>query len=85
MLEDELLTAKCIISESIDKGWIRLSFSLYRATVLVIHKKTGELHIVIDYHLLDKYTHIYIYIYAYLITYTNELLDRLAKAQYLQK
>ena len=54
MSEDKLLAVKCIISDFINKGWIRLNSSSYRAPVLVIQKKTGELRIVIDYHLLNK-------------------------------
>ena len=50
--EDEFLTVKYTISDYIDKGLIRPSSSPYGASVLVIHKKGGELHIAIDYHLL---------------------------------
>ena len=54
MLEDELFAVKYTISDYIDKGWINPSSSSYGAPVLVIWKKTGELCIVIDYHLLNK-------------------------------
>ena len=52
--EDELLAVKHTISDYIDKGWIKPSSSSYGALVLVIRKKMGELHIVIDYCLLNK-------------------------------
>ena len=54
MLEDELLAVKNTISDYIDKDWISLSSSLYGAPVLAIYRKIGELHIVINYHLLNK-------------------------------
>ena len=54
MSEDELLALKHTISDYIDKFWIRPSSSSYGAPVLVIQKKTRELRIVIDYHLLNK-------------------------------
>ena len=79
--EDELLAIKCTISDYIDKGWIRLSSSLYGALVLLINKKMGELHIVTDYCLLNKK----IYIDAYPIPLINELLDYLTKAKYFTK
>ena len=46
--EDELLAVKRTISDYIDQGWIRPSSSLYGLPVFVIHKKTGELHNIID-------------------------------------
>ena len=52
ILEDELIAIKHTISDYIDKGWIRPSSSPYGAPVIL--KKTGELHFVIDYHLLNK-------------------------------
>ena len=52
--EYKLIAVKFTISDYIDKGWIRPSSSLYGALVLVIWKKMGELHIVTDYHLLNK-------------------------------
>ena len=54
MLENELLAVKYTISDYIDQDWIKPSSSPYGAPVLVIHKKTGELCIVIDYGLLNK-------------------------------
>ena len=79
--EDELLAVKHTISDNIDKGWIRPSSSSYGAPVLVIQKKTGELHIVIDCHLLNKQMRID----AYPIPHLDELLDCLAKAKYFTK
>ena len=81
MSEDELLAVKCTISGYIHKGWIIPSSSPYWVPVLVIHKKTGELCIVIDYHLLSKLT----FIDAYPIPCIDELLDCLAKAKYFTK
>ena len=54
MPEDELIAVKCTNSNCTDKGWIRPSFSPYRAPVLVIYKKIEELYILIDYYLLGK-------------------------------
>ena len=54
MLENELISVKCTISDYIDKGWIRPSSSPYGAPILIIHKKIEELYIVIDYYLLSK-------------------------------
>ena len=52
--EDELLAVKHTISDFTNKGWIRPSSSPYRAPVLVICNKRGELCTVIDYCLLNK-------------------------------
>ena len=49
MSEDELKAVKLTIKDYLDKGWMQPSTSLYRAPVIVIRKKTRELHIVIDY------------------------------------
>ena len=52
--EDELFAVKRTISDYINKGWIRPSYSPYGAPVLVIWKKMGELCIVIDYRLFNQ-------------------------------
>ena len=49
MSEDELKAVKLTIKEYLDKGWIQPSTSPYRAPLIVIRKKTRELHILIDY------------------------------------
>ena len=54
MSQDELKAIKLTIKEYLDKLWIQPSTSPYGAPVIVIHKKTRELHIVIDYQMLNK-------------------------------
>ena len=47
--EDELKAVKSNIKEYLDKLWIQPSTSPHGSPVIIICKKTGELHIVIDY------------------------------------
>ena len=75
MSEDKLKAVKTTIKDYLTKGWIQPNTGLYRALVIVIHKKTGKLHIVINYHMLNKQTHID----SYPIPQINELLDRLGR------
>ena len=76
MSEDELKAVKATITIYLAKGWIQPSTSPFGAPVIVIHKKTGKLHIVINYHILNKQTRIN----SYLIPQIDKLLDRLAMA-----
>ena len=76
MSEDELKAVKATITDYLAKGWIWLSTSPYAAPIIVIHIKTGKLHIVIDYYMLNKQT----CIDSYAIPQIDKLLDRLGRA-----
>ena len=76
MSEDELKAVKATIIDYLAKGWIRPSTSPYGAPVIVIYKKTGELHKVINYHMLNKQTHID----NYAIPWIDELINKLGRA-----
>ena len=81
MSEDELKDVKDTITDYLAKWWIQLSTSLYRASVIVIHKKTGELCIVTDYYILKKQT----YIDSYQIPLIDDLLNRLFREYFFTK
>ena len=72
MSKDELKAVKPTIKEHLEKRWIQPSTSPYRAPVIVVHKKTGELHIAIDYQMFSNDN--------YLIPQNDKLLDRLGKS-----
>ena len=54
MSKDELKALKSTIKEYLNKRWIQLSISPYKAPVIAICKKTGELRIIINYRMLNK-------------------------------
>ena len=75
MSDDKLKSMKAPIIDYLAKGWIQLSTSLYGVPLIVIHKKIGGLHIVINFHMLNKQN----CIDNYLIPHIDELLDRLGR------
>ncbi|WMV20174.1 hypothetical protein MTR67_013559 [Solanum verrucosum] len=56
MAPAELRELKAQIQELLDKGFIRLSASPWRALVLFVKKKNGSMRICIDYRQLNKVT-----------------------------
>ena len=59
------------------KGWIRPSISPYSAAILFVCKRTGELHICVDFCSLNKQTHLDMFP----IPRIHDLLDKLGKAR----
>ena len=59
------------------KGWIRPSVSPYGAPILFVCKKTSELHMCVDFHSLNKQTHLDMFS----IPRIHNLLDKLGKAR----
>ena len=81
MSEDKLKAVKATIADYLAKGWIQISTSPYGAPVVVIHKKIGELHIVINYNMLNKQT----CIDSYPIPWIDKLLNRLGRVEFFTK
>ena len=65
------------IDDMLAKGLIRPSISPYGAPILFVCKKTGELRMCVDFHSLNKQTHLDIFPMPHI----HNLLDRLGKAQ----
>ena len=64
------------LDKYLEKGWIRPSSSPYGAPIVFIGKKTGELHMIVDYRALNCQTKKDIYP----LLKIDNLLDKLSKA-----
>ena len=53
---DEANAVDAEVTRLLKNGWIEPSISAYASPILLIRKKSGELRIVIDYHLLNSNT-----------------------------
>ena len=60
----------------IAKGWIHTSVSPYGATILFMHKKTGELRMCVDFRALNSNMQLDIFP----LPHISDLLDRLDRA-----
>jgi hypothetical protein len=69
------------INEMLDKGWIRPSTSSFASPVLLVKKHDGSMRMCVDYRALNKLT----VKDRYPLPHTDELTDRLSKAQCLTK
>ena len=69
------------INEMLDKGWIRPSTSSFASPVLLVKKHDGSMRMCVDYCALNKLT----VKDRYPLPHTDELTDRLSKAQCLTK
>ena len=65
----------------LEKGWIRPSTSSFASPVLLVKKHDGSMRMCVDYRALNKLT----VKDRYPLPHTDELTDRLSKAQYLTK
>ena len=61
-----------------EKGWIHPSISPYGAPLLLVYKKTDELHMCINYHALNHQTKLDVFP----IPHITDLLDHLGRACY---
>jgi hypothetical protein len=69
------------VDEMLEKGWIRPSTSSFASPVLLVKKHDGSMRMCVDYRALNKLT----VKDRYPLPHTDELTDRLSKAQYLTK
>ena len=67
------------LDEYLEKGWIRPSCSPYGDPIVFIWKKTGELHMVVDYRALNRQTKKDIYP----LPCIDDFLDKLSNAHLL--
>ena len=56
MTPEETNAVQNKVTRLLDNGWIEPSVSAYASPILLIRKKSGELRIVIDYHMLNSNT-----------------------------
>ena len=75
----ELAEVRRQLDEYLEKGWIRPSSSPYGAPIVFIRKKTGELHMMVDYRALNCQTKKDVYP----LPRIDDLLDKLSKAMCL--
>ena len=61
----------------LEKGWIRPSVSPYGAPILFVRKKTGELHMCVDFRSLNHQTRLDMFP----IPRIHDLSDKLSKAR----
>ena len=72
----ELAEVRCHLDEYLEKGCIRPRYSLYGAPIVFIRKKTGELHMMVDYRALNHQTKKDVYP----LPRIDDLLDKLSRA-----
>ena len=72
----ELAEVRSQLDEYLKKGWICPSSSPYGAPIVFIRKKTGELHMTVDYRALNRQTKKDIYP----LPRIDDLLNKLSKA-----
>ena len=75
----ELAEVQRQLDEYLEKGWIRPSSSPSGAPIVFIRKKTGELHMTVDYRVLNRQTKKDVYP----LPRIEDLLDKLSKAMCL--
>ena len=75
----ELAEVRWQLDEYLEKGWIHPSCSPYGAPIIFILKKTGELHITVNYQALNRQTKKDVYP----LPRIDDLLDKLPKARFL--
>ena len=74
---NELEVVQQHIDDMLAKGWIRCSVSPYSASILFIHKKTGELCKCVDFRSLNKQMRLDMFP----VLHIHDCLDKLGKAQ----